>query len=263
MVTTGAVAALNGVLDSPAPPPEPGEAVPPLWHWLAFLPRVAQRELGPDGHPKPGAFLPPIPNSRRMFAGGKLEFRRPLLVADPLERRSTVIAVEEKRGRSGELIFVKVRQEITSDGKLSVIEDQDIVYRVGAPREATDDTVAPPLSAADWTWAWDLDIDPTLLFRFSALTYNAHRIHYDRAYAMHVEGHPGLVVHGPLQAVALAELCRRRGEQQLGAFRFRALRPAFDDGPLLLRGRPNGREVDLAAFDHSGRITMQAQATYG
>jgi 3-methylfumaryl-CoA hydratase len=198
-----------------------------------------------------------------MFAGGQLEFRRPPLVADPLERRSTVTAVEEKHGRSGELIFVKMRHEITNDGELSIIEDQDIVYRVGPLQGRTDDMATPALSAADWTWAWDLEIDPTLLFRFSALTYNAHRIHYDRAYAMHVEGCPGLVVHGPLQAVALAELCRRHGDQQLETFRFRALRPAFDDGPLLLRGRPNGREAVLAAFDHGGRITMQAQATYG
>jgi 3-methylfumaryl-CoA hydratase len=262
-VTAGAAEALHGLLDAPGNPPVDGDPVPPLWHWLAFLPRVPQRELGPDGHPKRGTFLPPVALPRRMFAGGRFTFEREIAVGERLVRRSAVASVDEKEGRSGTLVFVTVRHEIgPEDGVPAVVEEQDLVYREparlgGSPKDPT------PSSDADkeWPWSWDLAVDPILLFRFSALTYNSHRIHYDRPYAVEVEGYPGLVVHGPLQAVALAELCRRSGPgRPLESFRFRALRPCFDDANLRLRGRNEGDSVHLVASAGAGPPTMQAEA---
>ncbi len=269
VVTPVAAAALHGLFDAPGDAPTTGDPIPPLWHWLAFLPRAPQRELGPDGHPRLGGFMPPVTLPRRMFAGARVQFTAPLLVGAPLERRATVVSVEEKSGRSGSLVFVKVRHELSSDGCLGLVEEQDIVYREPTPPTPP----GPPASGApgsgdggpegQWSWEDELAIDPRLLFRFSALTYNTHRIHYDRAYATGIEGYPGLVVHGPLQAVALAELCRRnRPDEPLATFRFRAVRAAFDDGPLQLRGRMDDEVVVLAAADHHGTITMEAEATF-
>jgi 3-methylfumaryl-CoA hydratase len=280
VVTEAAAAALHGLLDAPGPAPANGEPVPPLWHWLAFLPRTAQRDLGPDGHPRVGGFMPPVKLPRRMFAGARLQFVAALPVGATLERRSTVISVEEKTGRSGDLVFVKVRHELSSDGCLGLVEEQDIVYREPEPpagggvagsgnsRRPGDQEprrAAEPAPEADpaWTWSHELAIDTTVLFRFSALTYNAHRIHYDRPFATGVEGYPGLVVHGPLQAVALAELCRRhRPDDVMTGFRFRAMRPAFDDGPLQVHGRSEDDVVSLTAADHLGTTTMEAEASY-
>jgi 3-methylfumaryl-CoA hydratase len=265
VVTPAAAAGLHGLLDSPGDPPGEGDPLPPLWHWMAFLPRVPQAELGADGHPRVGAFLPPVPFPRRMFAGGRLEFGGPARVGEPLERESRVTSVEEKHGRSGALMFVTVRHEIRAGGQVAITEQQDLVYRgeAGGGGGATPGA-APAEAEEQWEWDWSLPIEPTLLFRFSALTYNAHRIHYDRPYATTVEGYPGLVVHGPLQAVTLAELCRRhRSDRPLRAFRFRAVSPAFDDGPIRLRGRTDagGAEVTLRASDHHGATTMQSSAT--
>lgn len=263
-VTAGAAEALHGLFDCPGGPPAEGDPVPPLWHWLAFLPRVPQRELDADGHPRRGGFLPPVELPRRMFAGGRVAFEGPLRVGERLVRHSRVASVEEKEGRSGRLVFVTVRHEIgPAGGAASVIEEQDLVYRgppAPAPARATP---APAAEAGEpWPWALDIAVDATLLFRFSALTYNAHRIHYDRAYATEVEGYPGLVVHGPLQAVALAELIRRRaGGSALASFRFRALRPLFDDAATMrLRGREERGTARLVAAG-AGAPTMEADAT--
>jgi 3-methylfumaryl-CoA hydratase len=269
VVTPSMAAGLHGLLDAGGPPPGDGDRLPPLWHWLAFLPRVAQRELGDDGHPRTGRFLPPV-QGRRMFAGGRLTFTGPLPVGRPLHRRSTVASTEEKAGRSGRLVFVTVAHDIGSGhGDLAVSETQDLVYRPVPPPGGTTGAGSASGAEADidpdagWDWAFDLVPDAPLLFRFSALTYNAHRIHYDRPYATGVEGYPGLVVHGPLQAVALAELCRRHlPDRALATFGFRALRPAFDGNRLRLRGRITGAgAVTLTAFDHHGQPTMQAEAT--
>jgi 3-methylfumaryl-CoA hydratase len=259
-VTAGAAAALHGLLDSPGEPPRDGDPVPPLWHWLAFLPRVPQRQLGDDGHPKRGTFLPPIELPRRMFAGGRFIFEGVIGVGEPLIRRSRVASIDEKEGRSGKLVFVTVRHEIGSeDGAPAIVEEQDLVYR--GPAATTREPPAEPAESTEWPWSWDMAIDPTVLFRFSALTYNAHRIHYDRPFATEVEGYPGLVVHGPLQAVALAELCRRhRPEERLSTFRFRAVRACFDDVVLKLRGRSDGDRAELQALGHGDQTTMKAEA---
>jgi len=289
IVPAGAAAALHGLLDADGPAPAPGAPLPPLWHWLAFLPRAAQRDLGEDGHPRVGTFLPPVGlGRRRMYAGGQLQFGGALPVGATVHRESVVSSVEEKTGRSGSLVFVTVRHELRAGeaaGTGAVVEHQDLVYRAMPPPSSGPPPAAAPAppdpeAAEDWTWTWSLSPDPTLLFRFSALTYNAHRIHYDRTYATTAEGYPGLVVHGPLQAVALAEICRRfLPDQRLTSFRFRALRPAFDGHPVRFCGRvaadgrapeesaPDGGEapegedrVDLAAIDHEGHVTMRASA---
>jgi 3-methylfumaryl-CoA hydratase len=289
-VTATAAAALHGLLDAPGPPPAAGEPVPPLWHWLAFLPDAPQRELGSDGHPRLGSFLPPSRLPRRMYAGGRIELALPIAIGEPIHRRSVVSSVTEKSGRSGDLLFVEVTHELSCDSQSSVTETQDLVYRPASPTAspAASPTASPATSptasaaapagaasgsavpsggiadpgADDQHWAWRLELstDPTLLFRFSALTYNAHRIHYDRAFSTEVEGYPGLVVHGPLQAIALAELCRRNAPDRcVATFTFRALRPAFDGSPLELRGRLRDEDHgELVAFDRDGRRTMTA-----
>ena len=265
VVTPAAAAALHGLLDAPGPPPAMGAPLPPLWHWLAFLPRTPQRDLGPDGHPRRGAFMPPA-EGRRMFAGGHLELAAGLAVGDVIQRRSVVSKVEEKTGKSGRLVFVAVTHDLASNGRSALTETQDIVYRPPAPASTAGPPPGSPSPAAageTWDWGFDLSTETTVLFRFSALTYNAHRIHYDRPYATEVEGYPGLVVHGPLQAIALAELCRRYlPERVIHSFRFRAMRPAFDGPPLRIAGRlaDNGTEVSLAALDQDGEVTMRAEA---
>jgi len=261
-VAPGPAAALHALLDAPGPPPGAGDALPALWHWLYFLPAVAQRELGPDGHPRRGGFLPPGALPRRMFVGGRVRTSTPLTIGDRIAREGTVTGVTDKSGRSGPLVFVTVHYRLAE----AIDEHQDLVYRAAAQPSAG--PLAPPeptpLDEGAWTLRLDLAVDPVLLFRFSALTYNAHRIHYDRRFATDVEGYPGLVVHGPLQAIALAELCRRSQPQPLRTFDFRALRPAFDEGPLRVRGRvaDDAASTDLAAFDVYGSATMTARASW-
>lgn len=271
-VTPGAALALHGLLDAPGAAPADGEPLPMLWHWLAFLPRVPQSELGDDGHPRLGSFLPPVALPRRMFAGARLSMRRPLTVGAGLTRRGVVASVRNRHGKSGELCFVTVKYEITDGRGGELEEEQDLVY-LAAPRAPA--APGPPAAShgepgvegeetdSDHAWALDIEISSTLLFRFSALTYNAHRIHYDREFARDIEGYPDLVVHGPLQAVLLAELCRRAApDQPLEQFSFQAKSPAFQGGTMRFRGRPgDDGKVSLEARDDHGLVTMVADAT--
>jgi 3-methylfumaryl-CoA hydratase len=257
------VQALHVTLDHPAASAAgPGAPLPPLWHWLSFLPMPRQSELGPDGHALRGGFLPPVPLPRRMWAGGRFEFRTPLRVGDAVARRSTIEQVAPKSGRSGPLVFVTVRHELHANGaeEPALVEWHDIVYRA-AKRPGDAD---PPPIAADTGAPWQRRLvpDDVLLFRYSALTFNGHRIHYDRRYVTEVEGYPGLVVHGPLIATLLLDLLRREAPAaELASFRFTALRPSFDGRPLQLNGRRDGATVTLWAQDHDGWLTMRASAT--
>ncbi len=260
-------AALSATLDWPGSSgtrPVAGEPLPYLWHWLYFLPIAAQSEIGEDGHPKRGGFLPPVPLPRRMWAGSDFEFHEPLLIGDALSRTSTIVDVKEKSGRTGSLIFVKVRHELRRNGaqEVALIEHHNIVYRA-AP---SPDDVAPPPQAAPTRWAWERNIvpDDVLLFRYSALTFNGHRIHYDRKYVTEVEGYPGLIVHGPLIATMLMDLLRRnRPDAQVLRFEFKAVRPTFDINPFSVHGQPSadGKTVRLWGRDHKGWLTMDATAT--
>ena len=229
-VAAAPVAALSQVLDQEAAVAREGNALPPLWHWLHFLEWPAQRDLGADGHPTHGHFLPPLPDRRRMFAGGRAEFTAPLLVGTPARRTSSLAKVEIKRGRTGEMAFVTVRHEIAQDGEVKLTEEQDLVYRVGEDERrgggfAIDLGEPEPADAA---WQLTLRPSPTLLFRYSALTANAHRIHYDEPYVRDVEGYPGLVVHGPLLVQLMLELARREApEGDIRTLTYRLRKPVF------------------------------------
>jgi 3-methylfumaryl-CoA hydratase len=231
-----------------------------LWHWLYFLPQHRHSEIGPDGHTRRGGFLPPVPLPRRMWAGGRLQWEvaNPLRVGDALRRVSSIESVIHKRGRSGDLLFVLVRHAIFNDTGLCLTEEHDIVYRAAAqPGEA-----APAPIAADQSAPWQREVlaDAVLLFRYSALTFNSHRIHYDRSYATQEEGYPGLVVHGPLIATLLLDLVRRHlPDATIAQFSFKALRPTFDQHPLRLHAQPalDGRSLRVWASDHEGWLTMQ------
>lgn len=263
LVTAAPVAALAATLDLRRDDPRPGDALPPLWHWLYFLPFHRQSELGPDGHARRGGFLPPVDLPRRMWAGGRVEFHRPLRVGRDVTRVSRIADVTFKEGSSGPLVFVLVRHEISDADGLALTEEHDIVYR-GHPRPE-ESAPAPRNSPADALWERTIHPDDVLLFRYSALTFNGHRIHYDRRYATQVEGYPGLVVHGPLIATLLVDLIR---EHLPGAtvtrFEFRAVSPIFDTAAFTVAGKPeaDGKTIRLWAKAASGALAMSATALY-
>lgn len=219
-----------------------GAPLPLLHHWLSFWDVKPPSALGADGHPAKGGFLPPVPLPRRMWAGGRLAFYQPLLLGDQVQRTSTIVAVKEKTGRTGTLVFVTVLHELDAGQGVAVSEEQDLVYRAPAT-EALAAPVAAPAPQASWQEA--VDPDPVLLFRYSALTMNGHRIHYDRPYAIAEEAYPGLVVHGPLQATLLLSLAARRLDRPVTHFEFRGQQPAFDGLPLHVCGEPTAEGADL------------------
>ena len=256
-------AALSATFDQDARRPEAGTTLPPLWHWLYFLPLVQRSDIGADGHARRGGFLPPVPLPRRMWAGSQFEFHQPLRIGDALVRRSTIQDVTEKSGRTGPLVFVKVRHEIRRAGEadLALTEWHDVVYREAAQPGDAAPTPRPARPDAAWEKQWVPD--DVLLFRYSALTFNGHRIHYDRQYVTEVEGYPGLVVHGPMVATLLLELLRERlPGAQLRSYEFRAVRPLFDIHAFAVCGRPeaDGKTVRLWARDHQGWLAMEATA---
>jgi 3-methylfumaryl-CoA hydratase len=240
-----------------------GGVVPPLWHWLYFLPITPFDEVGPDGHAKRGGFLPPVPLPRRMWAGGRLTFVEALRAGERAARTSTIAHIEDKTGRSGRLVFVTVQHQYEVDGDLKIQEEHDIVYR-DAPQPG--ERPATPVPApTDETWRHTVNADAVLLFRYSALTFNSHRIHYDFPYVTQVEGYPDLVVHGPLIATLLVELLRRElPDATLRTFAFRAMRPTFAGHGFTLCAKPGATagEIDLWAKDHEGYVTMRATATF-
>ena len=220
-----------------------GDVMPPLWHWFAFLPDTPAHELGADGHPPLGDFLPAVQLNRRMWAGGQLTFLRPVHVGEPLSRRSTIRKIAEKTGAAGQMVFVTVDHEISGEDGVAIREQQDIVY-LSIP-----DTYAPPrrqaaLQAPDF--AEEVNATPTLLFRYSSLTFNAHRIHYDLPYAQDIEKYPDLVVHGPLQAKLLIDAATRQEGRAPKNFSFRGVHPAFAGEALSVMGQR----------DETGGLTM-------
>jgi 3-methylfumaryl-CoA hydratase len=242
VLAEGPVRALAAVLDQPAPQ----DALPPLWHWLHFLEWPARSELGADGHPLAGHFLPPIPDRRRMFAGGRLNLLRPLLIGRPADRTRSVTDVVVKHGSAGEMAFVTVRSEISQDGELCAVDEQDLVYRSGedSARGALSAIDTDGVPATDSPFQLALTPDPVLLFRFSALTGNAHRIHYDTPYVTQVEHYPGLVVHGPLLVLLMLEVVRGQGKQ-IDSVSYRLRRPVFAGEHVLATGERTGDGVAL------------------
>ncbi|XXF07094.1 MaoC family dehydratase N-terminal domain-containing protein [Pseudomonas sp. D2-3] len=215
--------------------PAHGEALPPLWHWAFFQEPIAESGLGGDGHPARGGFLPPAENRNRMWAGGRLEFIAPLRVGGEATRVSTIKHIEEKHGRTGALLFVTVQHDYLQDGELAIREEQDIVYREPSPPKRGTGEALP---ASDWREA--VVPSPTLLFRYSAVTFNGHRIHYDWPYVTDTEGYAGLVVHGPLIATLnLRAFCRAQPQARLRRFAYRGLRPLVAPEPFEVAGRIN------------------------
>jgi 3-methylfumaryl-CoA hydratase len=251
LITPGPAEALAGLLGVPMP--APAEGLPLLWHWVYLLDRPPQAILGPDGHPARDAIpAPPGPGLRRMFAGGRVSRPGPLRIGAEATRRTWQASSSRKQGRSGPLHFVTVRTEISQDGQVVITEEQDLVYREPAPASPADAAPAAPAVPAG-PGDWPVEVDPVLLFRFSALTYNAHRIHYDRDYAR-AEGYPGLVVHGPLQALLMAELARSRGDC-LGDYSYRLLAPLFDGQGLIVSAAADADGIRVGARDAAGRTT--------
>jgi 3-methylfumaryl-CoA hydratase len=234
--------------------PEPEQTLPPLWHWTLFQDWAPADGLGPDGHPRRGGFLPPVHDlPRRMWAGGRLVFHAPLIIGEAVTRTSTILSVAEKRGASGRLVFVTVRHDIAGASGPAITEEQDLVYRGiegSAVRPGTTAAPVPSISART------VRPDPVLLFRYSALTGNGHRIHYDADYVRDVEFYPGLVVHGPLQATWLAAMV---GEG-LSRFAFRGLRPAFAGNKLVLEAWREDDVIRLRSRDETGAVCMTAEA---
>lgn len=264
VATAAPARGLAATLDRDDPPPRGGDALPPLSHWLYFLPAHRQSDIGPDGHARRGGFLPPVPLPRRMWAGSRLDFLAPLRVGQAITRTSRIADVNVREGRTGTLVFVKVEHAIHADGQLCVRDHHDIVYR-DLPSPADSAANASPRIAAptDATWTRCITPDDVLLFRYSALTFNGHRIHYDRAYVTGVEGYPGLIVHGPLIATLLLDLLRRElPDAVVRGFSFKAVAPTFDTAPFFVCGRhDDGSTVRLWARDADGQLAMEAIAT--
>ncbi len=251
--------ALAATLDRDDPPYELGTALPPLWHWMHFLTVSPLREAGADGHPRRGGFLPPVPLPRRMWAGSRLEFLKPLRIGDEVTKTSTILKVDHKSGRSGDLLFVTVRHEYAGSGGLALNEEHDIVYRSAPAAGAT--APEPPPARDDAAWRRSVAPDPVLLFRYSALTFNSHRIHYDLPYVTGEEGYTGLIVHGPLIATLLLDLVRReRPDAVVKSFAFRAVSPLVSGAPFEVRGQPSGNEIELWAVNASGGLAVDGKA---
>lgn len=252
--------ALGDLLGVDVPDLAGGAGLPPLWHWVYLLDRPAQSDLGPDGHPVRGTLpAPPGAGRRRMWAGGRVRTSGPLRCGEPAIKRTRVLAVTEKQGRSGHLTFVTVGVQVLQGGTVVVDEEQDIVYRdaAGPAAPSSQPHAAPGPEVAAGAHEWEIGISPAVLFRFSALTYNAHRIHYDRDYCRDVEGYPGLLTHGPLQAIAMAEAGRaldRTGDDV--SFDYRLVSPLFDDQGLIV-GAIEGQDGAVSTFarDRYGRQT--------
>ena len=257
-VTATPVAALAATLDRDDPAPGAGTTLPPLWHWLYFLPLAKQSEIGADGHPRRGGFLPPVELPRRMWAGGRLSFLKPLRVGDAMTRTSRIASIASKQARSGPLVFVTVEHEIATATGVALREEHDIVYR---DMPAPGATVIPAAAPTDETFARKVVPDDVLLSRYSALTFNGHRIHYDRRYVTEVEGYPGLIVHGPLIATLLVdEAWRQRPGLVVRRFSFKAVQPLFDIDPFELCCRFDGASaIDLWGRGHDGRLAMMAR----
>ena len=257
VISVAPVAGLSASLDYLSPLARVGEALPPGWHWLYFQDAVAASNLAVDGHVRRGDFMPPVPLSRRMWAGSRLHFFSPVTVGDEVRRVSIIASITHKEGRSGELIFVTLRHQIFQQEKLAIEEEQNLVYR----DYGTSSSVVRP-APAEPQWSREICPDSVLLFRYSALTFNSHRIHFDRHYASQVEGYASLVVHAPLTATLLLDLLRRElPDSAVKDFEFRAIKPLLEGAPLFLQGRRDGQEVNLWVLDDSGALAMEARVT--
>lgn len=252
--------ALAATLDIDPESIRKGSELAPLWHWVYFTPNARRSEIGPDGHPRRGGFLPPVELPNRMWAGGRLSFSQPLRVGEEVTRLSRILRCERKSGRSGDLVFVTVEHTISGERGVAVVEEHDIVYREPAPRGGP---LAGGKVEAEAEFRQRVQPDPVLLFRYSALTFNGHRIHYDHPYVTQEEGYPGLIVHGPLIATLLLEAFRAAHPRKVvRSFAFRAVGPLFDTTDFEVCGRLTGPGSAELWTDCSGRLTMKAEVGF-
>ena len=255
--------ALAATLDEQDPAPKNGDALPPLWHWLYFHEAALQSRLGPDGHAERGDFLPPIALPRRMWAGSRFSFDGPpLCVGETASRKSEIKSVEAKTGSTGEMVFVTVQHTLSGARGTAFVEEHDIVYREAA--KAGEKPRPPKPAPTDATWSKRIMPDPVLLFRYSALTFNGHRIHYDHPYVTGVEGYPGLIVHGPLLGTLQMELARRSNPGRTPAsFEFRALSPVFAGAAFTVGARSEADgSITTWVANPEGRLAHQGKATF-
>lgn len=253
--------ALSATLNRDDPDHADGTPLPPLWHWLHFLPIYKLEDAGEDGHAALGGFLPPVPLPRRMWAGSRLTWSASMRIGRELRKVSTVESVEHKAGKSGDLVFVTLRHQVFDGDVQGIEERQDIVYR--APPSPDAPLPTPPQAPDGSAFSRVISPDPVMLFRYSAVTFNGHRIHYDRPYSTGTEGYPGLVVHGPLLATLMLDLLRRNMPgKDVTAFDFRAISPVFDTDDFSVHGQPGADDtVKLWVSGHNGALAMSATAT--
>ena len=238
-----------------------GDEVPALWHWVYFLAPTRASQLGRDGHAALGDFMPPVPLPRRMWAGGKFKFIKPLHVGDLARKESTIRDVTVKQGRTGKLCFVEVEHCIFVGKELRFSETHNIVYRDA--KQTGEDKILAPEAPRNPEWTSEVIPNSTLLFRYSALTFNAHRIHYDLDFCRQQEGYPGLVFHGPLTATLLLELAMQNNPgRSLKSYEFKALSPLFDNAPFSLNGKRDGAKAEMWAANADNRLAMRASVSF-
>jgi 3-methylfumaryl-CoA hydratase len=243
--------------------PAAGDQLPMMWHWLYFLSPTATQDLGEDGMPRRGGFIPPVALPRRMWAGSRIEFGDAIRLGDRLHRRTTIADINGKEGRSGALVFVRVLTEIGTERGLALVEQRDIVFR-DHPPPGISPSVPPQAPLPDATWREETTGGAVLLFRYSALTFNSHRIHYDQPYSTEVEGYPALVVQGPLLATLLADsLGNHLPATSIRAITFRAVSAIFVDEPFAIAGAIDAHKAVVWAAKHDDRLAMIAEAEIG
>ncbi|MGQ0749988.1 MAG: FAS1-like dehydratase domain-containing protein, partial [Betaproteobacteria bacterium] len=261
-VTIPVVHRLAATLDRDDPMPRAGDPLPVGWHAILFPRVVRHSQIGADGHPERGDFLPPVPLPRRMFAGKRTTFAQDLRVGDEVKRESTIAAVNVKQGRSGQMVFVTVATDISSPRGLAISEEQDIVYRAEPDPNAP--SPAPQPAPATAVWKHTVTPDPVMLFRYSALTFNGHRIHYDHRYVTGTEGYPDLVMNGGLTTLLVYELARANAKTPIRHMASRNVRALFVNRPIHFGGEPSadGKSAKLWAADRDGALALTAEAQF-
>jgi len=261
------IAGMSATLDRDDAAPQFGDAIPASWHWLFFNKAARRSKLGVDGHPARGDFLPPVPLPRRMWAGSKVELLKPLEVGSKISRLSTINNVTIKEGRSGALVFVEIDHQVSGTDGVAVTDLQTVVYR-DMPQQSDAPAAKPQATPLPGGALWSETVTPdtVLLFRYSALTFIGHRIHYDREYTVKEEGYPALLVHGPLTASILLDLARRNcPDTEISGFDVRASGPLFDDAPFSIHGKldDGGATAELWAVNNDGELSLSVRATFG
>ena len=262
VIVTERCVALQAAFHHPGTMLSAGDPLPPLWHWLYFWDIAPRSGLGRDGHPALGGFLPPVGPARRMWAGSRVSFPGALRLGETATRVSTIASIAEKTGRSGRLVFVTVRHELSGGEGLAIVDEHDIVYREDNGTNASARPGEPAPEGAQWSE--QVDPDPTLLFRYSALTFNGHRIHYDREYAHDVEGYDGLVVHGPMLATMMVGLAARAlPDRKISRFEFRGLRPVLDIDTFTVNADPDGADaLSVWVANGEGMLSMSGRTEF-